>query len=166
MIRTLILIFLTPLLLSFGCSTVKEVKIDCSILNCRIIEIKEYQHSFRFMALNGNDTILIGSAKENYYDKYGVEKPVLNDLQEIKENEEYVFYLTKKRVSVGQMEQLGSFIIIAKDTLWRAPNYKEVPLSFISHSSIGKFHSKHIPKRAGVSFQFNKTTNSKWVYSI
>lgn len=119
---------------------------DYSVLNCRIIEIKEYQYAFRFKALKENDTILIISLKENYYTEYGYKKPILNDLEEIKINEKYDFYLTQKKPTVSTMEQLGAFIIIENDTLWKSKTYKEVPLSFISHNTIGKFYSKEAPK--------------------
>jgi hypothetical protein len=77
-------------LIMVGCSPIK--KTDYSTLNCCIIEIKEYQYAFRFKALNETDTILIISLKENYYDKYGYKKPILNHLQEIAVNEEYDFF--------------------------------------------------------------------------
>ncbi len=138
------LAFFTIILLS--CSSIPKIKMDYSVLNCRIIEIKEYQYAFRLMALKENDTILIISLKENYYTKYGYKKPVLNDLEEIRINENYDFYLTQKMPNVSTMEQLGAFIIIEKDTLWESQSYKEIPLSFISRYTIGNFFIKNAPK--------------------
>ncbi len=138
------LVFFTLILV--GCSSTSKIKTKYSVLNCRIIAIKEYQYAFRFMALKEKDTILIISLKNNYYDKYGYKKPVLNHLEKIRVNEKYDFYLTQKKQTVSTMEQLGVSIIIENDILWKAQTYKEVPLSFTSHNTIGQYYSKEVPK--------------------
>ena len=43
------------------------------------------------------------------------------------------------------MEQLGAYIVIENDTLWKSQTYKEIPPSFISHNTIGQFYSKEAP---------------------
>ncbi len=132
------LIFFTFILAS--CSSITKKNTDYSILKCNIIEIDEYQYAFRFMALKEKDTILIVSPKENYYDKYGYKKPNLKHLKEIKVNKKYVFHLVEKKSTVSTMEQMGAFIVIENDTLWKSKNYKEVPISFISYNTIGKLY--------------------------
>lgn len=129
-----------------GCSSAIRTKIDFNVLNCRIIGIKEYQNTFRFKALNKEkDTILIISLKESYYNKNNYKKPVLENLQEIQLDKEYSFYVTQKKPLVSTMEQLGAFMVIENDTLWSSSTYKDVPLSFISHNTIGKYYSPKAP---------------------
>ena len=55
-------------------------------------------------------------------------------------NKKYVFHLVEKKSTVSTMEQMGAFIVIENDTIWKSKNYKEVPISFISHNTIGKFY--------------------------
>ena len=125
-----------------------------NVLNCHILEIEEYQYAFRFKALNKeNDTILIISLKESYYDKYGYKKLILNNLQEIKLTEKYDFHLTQKKPTVSTMEQLGAFIIIEKDTLWKSFTYKDIPPSFMSHNTVGKYYSNKATNQVALFIQ-------------
>lgn len=131
-------------LILVGCSSITKTKMEYSVFSCHIIDIIEYQYAFRFTALKGKDTISIISLKENYYNKYSYKKNILNHLEEIKINERYDFYLTQKKPIVSTMEQLGAVIIIENDTIWKSRTYKEFPLTYISHNTIGKFYSKEI----------------------
>lgn len=124
-----------------GCASIIKTKMDFNVLNCHIIEIKEYGNTFRLKALNKEkDTVLIISLKEVYYEN-SYKKPVLENLQEIQLDKEYNFYVTQKKPLVSTMEQLGAFIVVENDTLWSSRTYKDIPLSFISHNTIGKYYS-------------------------
>ena len=125
-----------------SCSSTNKIKMERTISNYHVVEMKEYHYAFMFKVLDKeNDTILIISLKENYYDKYGYKKPTFNHFQEIKMNETYDFYLTRRNPNVSTMEQLGAFIIVENDTLWRSPTYRDIPPTFMSHNTIGKLYS-------------------------
>lgn len=130
------------ILVFIGCSSAKIMTIDYTVLNCHVIDIKEYQYCFIFRAFSkGCDTILIISLKEDYHNKYLYKKPVLNCSQEIKLNQKYDFYLVQKRVHVDVMEQLGAFMIIGNDTLWKSSTFKDIPLFMSSFNTLGKYHN-------------------------
>jgi hypothetical protein len=129
------LTFFTFVLVS--CLSINNPKKGLSIENCYILGIKEYQYAFRLIALKENDTILIVSLKDEYYTKHGYQKSRLNNLEEIKVNKKYDFYLVKRKPVVSTMEQMGAFIIVENDTLWKSKTYKEIPASFTSYNTIG-----------------------------
>lgn len=122
-------------LIFVSCSTTKHVKKNCQSLNCYVIDIEEYQHFILLKTLRERDTIRIISFKKSYNKKI-----IFNKLEEIKLDKYYNFCLTQKKANVSTMEQLGAFIVVENDTIWTASTYKDIPLFFISHNTIGKFH--------------------------
>ena len=132
-------LFIIITIILFSCSSTNKPQINYKYLNCIIVEIKEYQNTFRFKALNNNDTILIVSLKDNYYNK----KIHIDSLEEIRLDKNYNFYLTQIKPIVLNMEELGAFVKIEGDTLWKSSTYKNIPLTYLSHNTIGKFYSKN-----------------------
>lgn len=108
---------------------------DCKLITCKIIKSREYKTFYSFKAIKEKDTIYIIS----YKDYYGGHKTQNNNIREIKINEEYNFYLTPEIIRTSKMEQLGAFIIIDEDTLWKASNYKEIPKFYIANNTIGHY---------------------------
>lgn len=137
-----LILYLGLLLFFVGCSSLRN-KGDNIFLQCLVIDIQEYEYAFKFKALNPkNDTILILSLKENYYNKNNYKKSKLGTSEEIKPNQKYIFSVVPKKPTVSNMQQLGAFLIIEKDTIYKASNYKEIPLTFVATNSIGKYYSK------------------------
>lgn len=123
-----------------GCVSTKN-KISYNTFHYKVVGIQEYQYAFAFKVLNDRkDTLLVISLKDNYYDKYNHKKPKLKLVGKITIDKSYDFILSEKKPTVSTMEQLGAFIIIENDTVCKAKSYKELPLIFISHNTIGKFY--------------------------
>lgn len=128
------------LFLFIGCAIKNNPKENSFTQSCNIVEIKEFDYSFRFKAIKkSGDTILIISLKDKFYTKYKIITPIGNELQKIERNKEYNFKSVQIKPRVSTMEQLGAFIIIEKDTLWKAQSYKDIPPSYKSVNTIGSF---------------------------
>jgi hypothetical protein len=137
-----IILYSTLIFAFIACSSVEKKQNNKSFITCSIIDIQEYEYAFKFKALNQKkDTVFVLSLKENYYNKNNYTKPKMESAEEIKINNEYVFNVISKKPSVSSMEQLGAFIIIEKDTLYKSSNYKQIPPTFISLNTIGKYYS-------------------------
>lgn len=137
-----IILYSTLAFAFIACSSVEKKQNGASFITCSIIDIQEYEYVFTFKALNQKkDTVFVLSLKENYYNKNNYTKPKMEFLEQIKLNNKYLFNVIPKKPSVSSMEQLGAFIIIEKDTLYKSSNYKQIPPTFISLNTIGKYYS-------------------------
>lgn len=126
--------YLIVLLCLSGCSTTNtpQNKVGVDNLTCNVVEIKEFEHSFRFMAINNQgDTVIVASLKERDL------KSDSKIIDTILLNKSYDFNVTQIRPRVLTMEQLGAFIIIKNDTLCKAATYKSLPLAYTAHNVIG-----------------------------
>lgn len=127
-----------------SCNSNIAIKKNDNFLKCEIIEIKEYTCSFRFKALNNKkDTILIVSLKKDYFSKFQNKKYNSNQLEEIRLNNKYNFHLIQIKPSVSTMEQLGSFIVVENDTLFKAHVYKNIPPSYMGYNVVEKYYIKN-----------------------
>lgn len=98
----------------------------------RVIEIKEFSHSYRLVGIDSLDNkVLLISSKKNH------QKIAGKIVDTISINKSYYFQLTRIKPTVSTMEELGAFIVIESDTLWRASSYKEIPPTYSIHNSVG-----------------------------
>ena len=108
----------------FSCST-QQVSKELSLNSVnKILSIEEYDYAYYIKAFN-QDTkkqLNIISYKQVYFDKYKIQKPINNSqdgLKTISKNNSYNFNLTEMRFNVSNMEQLGAYVIIENDTIWK-----------------------------------------------
>ena len=128
------------LLIFIGCIKINNKEPEnITHQNISIIEIKEFDYSYRLKGINKlRDTILIISFKDKFYNKYRINKPT-GSKEKIQCKKEYYFKLVQIKLQASTMEQLGAFIIIEKDTLWKANSYKNIPPSYKSLNTNGSF---------------------------
>ena len=128
------------LLIFIGCIKINNKEPEnITHQNISIIEIKEFDYSYRLKGINKlRDTILIISFKDKFYNKYRINKPTGSE-EKIQCKKEYYFKLVQIKLQASTMEQLGAFIIIEKDTLWKANSYKNIPPSYKSLNTNGSF---------------------------
>ncbi len=109
-----------------------QKKLATNSLKCSIVDIKEYESSYCLTALDsfGNKVIIV-SLKKNPH------KITLESLDTISLHKNYDFNVTRIKPRVSTMEQLGSFIIIERDTLWKASTSDNIPPAYIAHNTIG-----------------------------
>lgn len=109
-------------------------------IQCEIVEIKEFNNSFVFTALNElSDTIFIASAKNNY------ENVLLNQSDSIHLNQTYNFKTIKLKIHIS-MEYLGGYYITVNDTIFRFPEYNmqnyattNLPEVYLAHNTVGLY---------------------------
>ncbi len=128
------------LFFNFGCLRKKEnfQYITCKIENfqyitCKITRINENKNFFTFVGLNKitKDSIFIFSKKKTDTDKN------FDNSKQIYLDSQYVFKLNKIKIRVGHMEQLGAFMKIDNDTIWKGINAKQAPIYYYSLNTIG-----------------------------
>lgn len=132
-------------LFCYGCaSTNKSKENGVEVIECNIFEITEFDYAYRLTATDSmGNTILVVSLKDNFYDKYEIKKPDIDKgAKTITVNENYVFKSTRIKPRVSTMEQLGAFIVIETDTLWKASTYKDIPLSYRVYNTVGLLYGE------------------------
>lgn len=131
------LVFLTIYLL-IGCQSINNNLNDkYEFKSVLITNITEYSYCFGIKAVENNKEILIISLKEKYYKKNGYDVPSLLKSNPISVNKKYSFNLLPIKPQVAKMEKLGAYIIVEKDTLYKADSYKKIPSTYSSTNSIG-----------------------------
>ena len=109
-------------LLIFSCSSINNF--EKKVL--KVIAIEEFKSYYRFKALDKNlkDTVNLISLK---YQQLRKDRKVskFKATSQIVSQKNYTFKTQKIRIRTSTMEQLGKWIIIEKDTLWKG-NSKEV----------------------------------------
>ncbi|MCF6298149.1 MAG: hypothetical protein L3J08_09250, partial [Flavobacteriaceae bacterium] len=105
----------------------------------KVTNIEEYEYAYRLKVLKdqSKDTIIIVSFKEKFYSKHNLKKPDSSGHKKIEINNNYNFKLLLIKPQVSNMEQLGAFIIVEKDTLWKERSYKTMPKSYTAQNTIG-----------------------------
>jgi len=107
----------------YSCSTYNTTNKSFRTIN-KVIEINEFNQSYLLKTLSkNNDTILIisNAINNDYGDDISKQKKIVL-------NHSYEFRLMKPtRISVNSMEQLGYFIKIKSDTIWKSKTIKNLP---------------------------------------
>jgi len=132
-------LYLILSLFIIGCTLNKTTRYEPEKINCSIIEINNFEYVFRLKGINSetNDTIYILSFKENMYDKYKYKKPQeLNNSVQIRSGNNYKFSLIKKKIQVSNMQELGQYIIVEKDTLWKGSSNIIPPKYYIAQKTM------------------------------
>lgn len=132
-------LYIVILCLFLGCGSTSSLKKETINSNLKVVDIEEYQYAYRFRVLEdkSKDTILIVSFKDNFYNKNNLKKPKGEDSKQIVTDNNYNFKLLLIKSQVSTMQQLGAFIIVEKDTLWKERSYKTMPKSYTAQNTIG-----------------------------
>ncbi len=129
--------YLALLICISSCSvkTKSQHKLTTDNLKCNIVDIKEFDRSYRFTAIDdfGNKIIII-SLKSSQQ-----EIPIHKAVDTVSLNKSFDFKVTKIKPRVSTMEQLGAYIVIENDTLWEASAYRDIPPAYTAHNTIGLF---------------------------
>lgn len=134
--KTIPVKFLVFLLISIsGCGTINKSqnKITADNLKCNIVDIEEFERSYRFTGIDdlGNKVIIV-SLKNHQHTI-----PMHEVVDTVSLNKSYNFKVTLIKPRVSTMEQLGAYIIIENDTLCKASTYNDLPPAYTSHNTIG-----------------------------
>ena len=122
--------------------TVSKALIDESVdIRMNVIDIKEYEYVYRIKAteIKSQDTVLVMSFKSSFYIKNSLRKP--NELSiahnEIFTDQQYDFKVLPVKPQVSKMEQLGAFVVVEKDTLWKERSYLRMPKLYTAQNTLG-----------------------------
>lgn len=128
-----------------SCSVNYLAKKEVEKINYNILEIDDFEYTYRFKGLNieTHDTVFVLSFKQKIYDKYKFTKPKdLNGTVDIKSKKNYIFKLIKMKTKVSTMQQLGQFIIIENDTLWKGSSGIKPPKYYTAQNAVGLIYFK------------------------
>jgi hypothetical protein len=127
------------LFLFFGCNSTYYLKKEFASKYIKVIDIEEYKYAYLLKGIEyqSKDTIIIVSFKEKFYSKHNLKKPDDSGYKKVNINNYYSFKLLQIKPQVSNMEQLGAFIIVEKDTLWKGQSYKTMPKSHTAQNTIG-----------------------------
>jgi len=124
-----------------GCSSSKDLVEQSKNIRLNVIDIKEYEYVYRIKATESKsqDTVLVMSLKSSFYTKNNLKNP--NKLSviesEILKGQQYNFKVLPVKPQVSKMEQLGAFVIVEKDTLWKEKSYKDMPKLYTAQNTLG-----------------------------
>src|SRR5690606_26290610 len=115
----------------FSCGTISKIKLESQAL--KVTEISEYSNVYGIKTINEstNEEYYIVSYKQHHFKEKNLNLPTSNDSLKIREGQTYEFKLAPIKPIVGKFQGLGAYIIVSKDTLLRAEDYKSLPISFI-----------------------------------
>jgi hypothetical protein len=122
-----------------GCSLVKSTKNDFTYnYQCEIVDIKEFNNTFRFTALNELlDTIFIVSTKKNF------KNILIKQSDSIYLNQVYNFDVSQLKPQISAV-RLGASFILGNDTILKIPSYnshnyknENIPKVYFAHNIIG-----------------------------
>ncbi len=133
------ILYITISLFFLNCSVNKTTTSEIEKINYSILEIDDFEYTYRFKGLNTqtHDTVYVLSFKQKMYDKYKHQKPKnLNGILDIKSKNDYIFSLIKMKTKVSTMQQLGQFIIIEKDTLWKGVSGIVPPKYYVAQNTV------------------------------
>ena len=109
-----------------GCSLGKSVKNNFINCQCKVIDIKEFNSSFRFTALNEmRDTVFMVSTKDNH------RNITVEQLDSIYLNQIYDCKLTQLKPYISVM-RLGTSFIVGNDTILKIPSYN--PQNYVNEN--------------------------------
>ena len=124
-----------------GCSLGKSMTSNFINCQCKIIDVKEFDNSFKFTALNEfGDTIFIVSTKNNY------RNVIIEQSNRVYINQTYDFRLVQLRPRVLLPIRLGASFIVENDTILKIPSYnpqnfenENLPKVYFIHNVIGLY---------------------------
>lgn len=140
--KTYQFMFFISLYVCIGCKTAdnKNNEKANSEMELKVIKINEFEYVYQLktVQIKSNDTLFVLSSKNNFYDKYNLKTPKSNILEQIITiNNTYRFKVLRIKPQVSTMAQLGAYIIVEGDTLWKGSNYKEAPKYYSSQNTVG-----------------------------
>jgi len=89
-------------------------------------------YSLKCLNINNFDTLFIISLKENIYSISDTSM-----LSTVLFGGIYTFELKKMKIRISKMQQLGQFIIVKNDTLWKGASGATPPVYYIVENSLG-----------------------------
>jgi len=118
----------------FSCSSTNKFETK----SFTVIKVEEFDQFYRFKSVdeNLNDTVNLISLKNQQLRKAG-EVSSFNATSKIIAENQYNFKLQKIKTRVSTMEQLGQWVIIGKDTLWKGNSKQIAPKYFYSLNTLG-----------------------------
>jgi hypothetical protein len=127
--------YLFPIIFCFfliSCSTNNKVE-KSQLQNLKIVKIEEFKTFYKFNSIDyKNDTLNVISFKN-----VTKQKSNFYETLKIAEQNTYGFKLENIKTRVSTMQQLGQFIIIEKDTLWKGSSDKVAPKYSVSKNTVG-----------------------------
>lgn len=123
-----------------GCGVQTKMKQSGNNIQSKVLSVKEYSYVYEIkgLDLNSNDTIFILSYKENYFDKHHSSTPInLEKANKIELNKDYTFKSVRIKPQVSHMQQLGAYIIVENDTLYKSRDSFTIPPYYASFNSLG-----------------------------
>ena len=121
-----------------GCKSINN-KTTSNEKELKVINIAEFEYVFELRTIEKetSDTLFVLSSKNNFYNKYNLNKPKSNSTEQLILNNTYRFEVLPIKPQVSTMQQLGAYIIVENDTLWKGANYKEAPKFYSSQNTVG-----------------------------